>query len=30
MINLVGKDLAIDLGSANTLVYKKNKGIIMN
>lgn len=29
MINLVAKDLAIDLGSANTLVYKKNTGIIM-
>jgi len=26
----VGKDLAIDLGTANTLVYARNKGIVLN
>ncbi|HSH60647.1 MAG TPA: rod shape-determining protein [Acidimicrobiales bacterium] len=26
----MGKDLAIDLGTANTLVYARNKGIVLN
>ncbi len=28
-INLMGRDLAIDLGTANTLVYMKGRGIIL-
>ncbi len=28
-INLMGRDLAIDLGTANTLVYMRGKGIIL-
>ena len=27
---LIGKDLAIDLGTANTLIYKKGTGIVLN
>ena len=27
---LIGKDLAIDLGTTNTLVYQKGKGIVLN
>jgi rod shape-determining protein MreB len=27
---LIGRDLAIDLGTANTLVYMKGKGIVLN
>ena len=27
---MAGKDLAIDLGTANTLVYARNKGIVLN
>ena len=30
MFGLRGKDLAIDLGTANTLIYEKGKGLILN
>ena len=30
LFNFFSSDLAIDLGTANTLVYVKNKGIIIN
>ena len=30
MFRLVAKDLAVDLGTANTLIYEKNEGIILN
>ena len=30
MINLLAQDLAIDLGTANTLIYQKNSGIVLN
>lgn len=30
MIRLLARDLAIDLGTANTIVYEKGKGIILN
>lgn len=30
MFNFFSRDLAIDLGTANTLIYEKNKGIILN
>lgn len=30
IFKILAKDLAIDLGSANTLVYKKNKGIVLD
>ena len=30
MIRLVARDLAIDLGTANTLIYEKGKGTILN
>src|SRR5436853_354161 len=30
MFRLVARDLAIDLGTANTLIYEKGKGIILN
>lgn len=30
MFRFVAKDLAIDLGTANTLIYEKSKGIILN
>lgn len=30
MLRLVARDLAIDLGTANTLVYEKGKGIVLN
>ena len=29
-LNLIGRDMGIDLGTANTLVYVKNKGIVLN
>ena len=29
-LNLIGRDMGIDLGTANTLVYVKTKGIIMS
>src|SRR5665647_2037738 len=29
-MNMVGKDMGIDLGTANTLVFVKNKGIVLN
>ena len=30
MLRLVARDLAIDLGTANTLIYEKGKGIVLN
>lgn len=30
MFRLVARDLAIDLGTANTLIYEKGKGIVLN
>lgn len=30
MFRLVARDLAIDLGTANTLMYEKSKGIVLN
>ena len=30
IIGLISSDLAIDLGTANTLVYVKDKGIVLN
>lgn len=30
MFRLIARDLAIDLGTANTLVYEKGKGIVLN
>ena len=29
-LNLIGRDMGIDLGTANTLVFVKNKGIVLN
>lgn len=29
-LNIVGRDMGIDLGTANTLVYVKGKGIVLN
>ena len=29
-MNMVGRDMGIDLGTANTLVFVKNKGIVLN
>ena len=29
-LNMVGKDMGIDLGTANTLVFVKGKGIVLN
>ena len=28
--NLLGRDMAVDLGTANTLVYVKGRGIVLN
>lgn len=28
-LNLIGRDMGIDLGTANTLIYVKNKGIVL-
>ena len=30
MFQLVAHDLAVDLGTANTLIYEKNRGIVLN
>lgn len=30
LLNVVGRDMGIDLGTANTLVYVKGKGIVLN
>ena len=30
MFRFVARDLAIDLGTANTLMYEKGKGIVLN
>lgn len=30
MFRLIARDLAIDLGTANTLIYEKSKGIVLN
>jgi rod shape-determining protein MreB and related proteins len=30
MFRLIARDLAIDLGTANTLIYEKGKGIVLN
>ena len=30
LIKLMSNDLAIDLGTANTLIYEKNRGIVLN
>ncbi len=30
MLRLVARDLAIDLGTANTLIYEKGRGIVLN
>jgi len=29
-LNVIGRDMGIDLGTANTLVFVKNKGIVLN
>ncbi len=29
-LNIIGRDMGIDLGTANTLVFVKNKGIVLN
>ena len=29
-LNLLGRDMAVDLGTANTLVYVKGRGIVLN
>ena len=29
-LNLIGRDMGIDLGTANTLVFVKNRGIVLN
>ena len=28
--NLVGRDMAVDLGTANTLIYFRGEGIVLN
>jgi rod shape-determining protein MreB len=28
--NLVGRDMAVDLGTANTLVYVRGKGVLLD
>ena len=28
-LNVIGRDMGIDLGTANTLVYVKSKGIVL-
>ena len=28
--NLIGRDMAVDLGTANTLVYVRGKGIVLD
>ncbi|MBM3709974.1 MAG: rod shape-determining protein, partial [Actinobacteria bacterium] len=30
LLNVIGRDMGIDLGTANTLVFVKNKGIVLN
>src|SRR5262249_33850848 len=30
MFRLIARDLAIDLGTANTLIYEKGRGIVLN
>ncbi|MCB0334628.1 MAG: rod shape-determining protein, partial [Bdellovibrionales bacterium] len=30
MFRLIARDLAIDLGTANTLMYEKGRGIVLN
>jgi actin-like ATPase involved in cell morphogenesis len=30
LLSLLSPDLAIDLGTANTLVFERNKGIVVN
>ncbi len=30
LVGLFSEDMAMDLGTANTLIYKKNKGIVLN
>ncbi len=30
LLNFMSSDLAIDLGTANTLIYVKGKGIVLN
>lgn len=30
MVRLISHDLAVDLGTANTLIYEKNRGIVLN
>ena len=30
LLGLVSADMAIDLGTANTLIYVKSKGIVLN
>ncbi|MGH9100209.1 MAG: rod shape-determining protein, partial [Acidimicrobiales bacterium] len=29
-LNLLGRDMAVDLGTANTLVYVRGRGIVLN
>jgi len=29
-LNVIGRDMGIDLGTANTLIYVKNRGLVMN
>lgn len=29
-LNVIGRDMGIDLGTANTLVYVKGKGIVLD
>ena len=29
-MSVVGRDIAVDLGTANTLVYVRGKGIVLN
>ena len=28
--NMVGRDMAVDLGTANTLIYVRGEGIVLN
>ncbi len=30
MLSFIARDIAIDLGTANTLIYEKNKGLVLN
>ena len=29
-MNFIGRDMAVDLGTANTLVYVRGRGIVLN